>query len=342
MTVTSSGQPRRAAKVHRRRTAGLSRVVGRRLALLLPITLVVTLGVFALAAISPLDPLDAYLSGQSASLTDEQRAQIRRHLGLDRTWWAAWWDWLTHAVTGDLGQSLAYRQSVAQVVGDRLPWTLLLSTAGLTLALVISVTSGVWAALHPGSMVDRAVSTLANLLQAIPPFVIGMGTIGVFALGLRMFPTGGLSDPGEQVTFTSLMRHLVLPTAVFALSQVSWLILGLRETLITTLRDDPVRFARLRGIPRHVIVSRHVLPTAAPPFIALVATRLPELIAGSVIVETVFAWPGIGAAMVQAAQRLDLSLLCLLTVATTAAVLLFTLLADVLYVVLDPRVDSNV
>lgn len=335
MTVASSGQLRR-------RTAGLPRVVGRRLLLLLPITLVVTLGVFALAAISPLDPLDAYLSGQSASLTDQQRAQLRQHLGLDRSWYAAWWNWLAHALTGDLGQSLAYRQSVAQVVGSRLPWTLVLSAAGLILALVISVASGVWAALHPGSAADRAISTLANLLQAVPPFVIGMGTIGVFALGLRLFPTGGLTDPGGQVTFESLVRHLVLPTVVFALSQVSWLILGLRETLIATLRDDPVRFARLRGLPRRVIVLRHVLPTAAPPFIALVAARLPELIAGSVIVETVFAWPGIGSAMVQAAQRLDLSLLCFLTVATTAAVLLCTLLADVLYVILDPRVENDV
>jgi len=340
--VTCTGPPGMPADTGRRRISAVPRIVGRRLLLLAPITLVVTVGVFWLASLSPLDPLDAYMSGQSAALTDEQRGELRRTLGLDRSWWSAWWDWLRATLGGDLGRSMSYRQSVSTVIGDRLPWTLVLSVSGLVLALIISVCLGLWAALAPGSLADRAIGVLATVLAAVPPFVLGMGVIAVFALGLGLFPTGGLTDPGEGVAAGSLLRHLALPTVVFALSQVPWLILGLRETVIRTLSEDAVLFARLRGIPRRTIVVGHVLPVAAPPFIALTATRLPELIAGSVIVEAVFAWPGIGAAMVQAAQRLDLDLLCFLTVASTAAVLLCTLLADVLYVLLDPRVDTDV
>lgn len=325
----------------RRRTA-LPRVISRRIALLPLITVTVTLGVFALAALSPLDPLDAYLSGQSAALNEQQRSEISGHLGLDQPWWAAWWQWLTAALGGDLGQSMSYRQSVAQVVLDRLPWTILLSGTGLALALAISLGCGTWAGLHRGAAVDRVISLVAQLLQTVPPFVLGMGAIAVGAVALKLLPSGGLTDPGEGVRAESLARHLVLPTAIFALSQLPWLVLGLRETIVHAVEADSIRAARLRGLARRTIIVRHILPSSAPPFIALVATRLPELVAGSVIVEAVFAWPGIGTAMVQAAQRLDLPLLCLLTVAITTMVLLCGLLADVLYVVLDPRVDDDV
>lgn len=324
-----------------RRTAPLQ-MIGRRILIAIPILIVVTAGVFALAVISPLDPLDAYLNGQSASLTPTQRDAMRAELGLDLPWWQAWWSWATSALGGDFGHSLSYRQSVASVVGDRLPWTIILGVTGLVSAVVISTTLGLVAALRPGSGLDRMIATVATLLQAIPPFVLGMGTIAVFAVGLRLLPTGGLTDPGEGVTTLSLVRHLFLPWLVFTLSQLPWLILGLRETLVHTLTSDTIAYARLRGVPRTKIICRHVMPMAAPPFIALVAMRLPELIAGSAIVEAVFAWPGLGAATVQAAQRLDFALLCFLTVATTAFVLTSTLIADVLYVILDPRVDVHV
>lgn len=307
----------------------------------MPILLLVTAGIFGLAELSPLDPLDAYLNGQSASLTPEARHQMRHDLGLDRPWWLAWLLWLGKLLQGDPGQSLAYHQSVAQVVGERISWTLLLSTLGLGLGIAISVALGAISALYQGSWLDRCITAVVTLVQAVPPFLLGIATISVFAVMLQALPSGGLTDPGENVTWSSLGRHLVLPTVVFALSQLPWLVLGLRETVLQTLRDDAVSFARLRGIPRRTILKRHVLPVAAPPFIALLATRLPELVAGSAIVEAVFAWPGLGGAMVEASQRLDFPLLCTLAVAITALVLLSTLLADVLYVLLDPRVNDD-
>lgn len=313
----------------------------RRLLLLIPIMIVVTAGVFALASISPLDPLDSYLNGQSASLTAETQAQLRHDLGLDRPWWQAWWVWLLDACQGHLGESLVYHQPVADVIGERLQWTLLLSGVGLLGAFAVSAILATCAALYPGSVADRLVVSMTTLVQSVPPFLLGIGTIGVFAVGARMFPSGGLTNPGEDVTLPSALHHLVLPGVVFMISQLPWLVLGLRENLLRTLRDDAIAFARLRGIPRRVIVRRHVFPAAAPPFIALVGTRLPELVAGSAIVEAVFAWPGLGAAMVEAARRLDFSLLCTLSVATTCVVLLSNLLADVLYVLLDPRVDND-
>ena len=324
------------------RRAPIARVITRRLTFMLPILVIVSMGVFALAALSPLDPLDAYLNGQSASLTPDQREQMRAHLGLDQPWWGTWWSWASGTLHGDFGQSLVYRQSVSQVFLERLPWTLLLGAAGVGVGVLASMVMGVAAALRPGSALDRGISMIATLLQALPPFVIGMGVIAVFAVTLHLSPTGGLTRPGEPITPGGVLSHLALPTIVLALSQMPWLILGLRQTLRDTLRDDAITFARLRGIRRITVILRHLLPLALPPFIALVAMRLPELVAGSAIVEAVFAWPGLGSAIVQAAQRLDLALLATLTLATTALVLTSTLIADVLYVRLDPRVDGDV
>lgn len=333
---------KRSAPSGRRHGRSVGRIIARRLTTALPILLVVTAGIFGLATVSPLDPLDGYLSGQSASLTPELRDQLRHDLGLDRPWWQAWAVWLSNALHGELGQSLVYHQSVAEVIGERIGWTVLLGAVGLAGAVSFAVALAIPAAVRPGSVLGRAAASACALIQAVPPFLLGIGIIGVFAVGARLLPSGGLTDPGEDVTVASLLRHLVLPGFVFALSQLPWLVLGLRQTLVETLRSEPVLFARLRGIPRRTIIRRHVVPVAAPPFVALLASRLPELVAGSAIVEAVFAWPGLGSAIVVAAQRLDFALLCALSVATTALVLASALLADVLYVLMDPRVSDDV
>lgn len=326
----------------RRRWAALPRIIARRAAIAVPTVILISVAVYALAAVSPMDPLDGYLSGQSASLTEQQRAELRHQLGLDLPWWQAWLRWGSAAITGDWGQSLAYHQSVSSVMGDRLGWTILLAATGLALAIVVAGLLAIPAALREGGALDRAISALAATLQAVPPFVAGLALIALFAVTLRWLPTGGLTDPGGAITFEAVARHLVLPAIVFGLSQSPWLILGLRESLVQALTQESVGAARLRGVSRARIVTHHVVPGALAPFVALVATRLPELVAGSVIVEAVFAWPGVGAATVEAASRVDLALLSFICVTTTLVVLASALFADLVYVLLDPRVETDV
>ena len=324
-----------------RRRRDVLRMVARRLLFLLPLLLLVTLGVFALAAVSPYDPIDAYLGGRAGELTADQQAQLSATLGLNLPWYGAWWQWISDLFQGNLGTSRAYHQTVAQVVAERLPWTMLLGAVGLVISVLLAFWAGMWTGLHPAGAVDRLISTLATALQATPPFVLALAALSLFALTLNWVPTGGLTYPGEPITVRSTFDHLLVPGIVLGITQTPWLVMSFRESIFEALTSDAVRGARVRGIPRRMIIARHVLPAALPPFVALVGARLSELVVGSVLVETIFAWPGLGSALVSSAQSLDFPLLTFLTVAITVLILLGNLLADIVFVILDPRVDAD-
>ncbi|WP_237688676.1 ABC transporter permease [Arthrobacter sunyaminii] len=331
---------RRERRRHRR--ADLRIIIFRRCVLAVPVVLGVSLLVFLLAGISPFDPLAAYLGDRYVQASVEQRRQLTEALNLETSWFWAWWQWIGSALTGDLGYSRVFRQPVTAVLSERLPWTLLVAGTGLLLAVVSSLLTAVRCAHRPGGLLDRAVGAAATVLQGLPPFVISLGLLGVFAVATGWFPGGGLTDPGAELSTGQVARHMVLPVLATALSQLPWLVLSLRASTAGILGSDAVRGARLRGLPERTVVRKHVLPAALAPFIAVLGSRLPEVIVGAVLIETVFSWPGLAAAVVSSAQALDFALLAALTVLTTVAVLAASLLADLLYVLLDPRVTADV
>ena len=333
--------PGRKAR-RRRRSADLLTIVVRRCVLAVPVVLGVSLLVFLLAGISPFDPLAAYLGDRYVTASVEQRQQLSEALNLETSWFSAWWQWLGSALTGDLGQSRVFRQPVTAVLSERLPWTLLVAGTGLFLAVASSLLAAVRCARRPGGLLDRGVGAVATVLQGLPPFVISLGLLGVFAAAAGWLPGGGLADPGADLSAGQVARHMVLPVLATTLSQLPWLVLSLRVSMTTVLGSDAVRGARLRGLPERTVIRKHVLPAALAPFIAVLGSRLPEAIVGAVLIETVFSWPGVAAAVVSSAQALDFALLAALTVLTTAAVLAASLLADVLYVLIDPRVTADV
>ncbi|GAA1922430.1 ABC transporter permease [Arthrobacter gandavensis] len=326
----------------RRRLRQTRVIVLRRLGLGMPVAVGVSLLVFLLASISPFDPLAAYLGDRFAQTSAEQREVLSESLGLGTSWIQAWWHWVTSALSGDLGYSRVFRQPVASVISERLPWTLLVAGTGLLLAAVGSLLLAARCARRPGGLLDRITAAAATLLQGLPPFVISLGLLMVFALALGLLPGGGLSDPGTEPTAGQVLRHMILPVTATALSQLPWLALSLRASTREALASDAVRGALLRGLSERTVVRRHVMPAALAPFIAVLGTRLPEVIVGAVLVETVFSWPGLAAAVVSSAQALDFALLAALTVLTTAAVLAGSLIADLLYVWIDPRVSADV
>lgn len=322
----------------RRRAGEAARLAGGRLAVAVPIVLAVSVGVFLLAAFSPFDPLTAYLGDRAQYVGQEAREQMAAALGLDRPWWAAWLSWARGLTSGDLGWSRLYAQPVTQVFAERIGWTMLLSGCGIALALVVSIGLGLRAGLRPGSALDRFAVALAVLLQALPAYVLALVAVLVFALGLHVLPTGGIGPPGRPLTAAVVARHLVLPTCVLAASLVPWMLLSVRASVREALSSEPVRGALARGLSPRAIVRGHILPVSLAPVVTLLGARLPELVVGAVLVEEVFSWPGLAAATVSSALSLDLALLAALTIATTLLVLLGSLLADALYLVLDPRV----
>ena len=168
-----------------------------------------------------------------------------------------------------------------------------------------------------------------------------MAAIGVFALALQLTPAGGLTAPGDPLTGASVVRHLVLPALVLAVSQLPWLVLTVRQQLLITLAEDNVTAARARGLSEARVVCRHALPGALLPYVTTLGSRLPELVTGVVLVEEVFSWPGVARALVQAGLQLDYPLLLALTLLATGAVLVGNLLADVAVMLLDPRVRAD-
>ncbi|UED88790.1 ABC transporter permease [Streptomyces profundus] len=319
----------------------MARLTGRRLLAAVPVLALVTLGMFAVAAASPFDPVRRYV-GDASSASQETLDALRANLSPDGTFVEQWWSWLGSVFGGDLGQSLSLRQPVSQVIAERVGWSLLLCGVAFVASVLLGTALGVLAARRPGGWLDRVVSSLSYTLQAAPPFWLALLAIWLFALQLDVLPAGGLTEPGsDTVTFGGLVSHLALPAAVLTISQLPWFVLYVRQGVSDALHEDPVRGARARGINERTVLTGHALRSGLLPVLTLVGTRIPELITGALLVETVFSWPGIASATVRAATSTDFPLLAALTALSALAVLAGNLLADLLYGLADPRVDHN-
>ncbi|MFE5309409.1 ABC transporter permease [Isoptericola sp. NPDC056605] len=321
-----------------RRSGDLRRVTLRAAAFGVPVLLAVSALVFVLAEHSPLDPLAAYLGARYQDTSAADRAALSSTLGLDLPWWHGWLAWAGDLLHGDLGWSRVFTMPVADVFAQRVGWTLLLSGTALAIALVLGVVLGLVAGTRPGGRLDAALSGLAVLLQSVPPFVVALGAVLVFAVTLQAAPVAGVAEPGALPTVAGVTAHLALPAAVLAATMLPWMLLGVRTAAARAAASDAVRGARARGLPPRTVLTRHVLPVSLGPLVMVVGARVPELVVGAVLVEEVFGWPGIAGAVVSSAQALDLALLAALTVVTTAAVLIGSYLADVAQLLLDPRV----
>ncbi|WP_093797435.1 ABC transporter permease [Streptomyces sp. Wb2n-11] len=318
------------------------RMAGRRLLFAAPILLVVTFGVFAVAAASPFDPVKAYAGTAGLTASQENLDQLRANLGVDQPLVERWWHWLTSAATGDLGDSSVMRQPVTDVITERLGWSVLLAVTAFLVAILLGTSLGVLAARRQGGWLDRAVSSAAYTLEAAPAFWLGLLAMWFFALRLGVLPAGGLTDTDSDViTLGQVVTHLVLPAAVLGVSQLPWFFLYVRQGVADALEEDPVRGARARGLSDRTVLLGHALRSGMLPTLTLIGSRVPELITGALLVETVFSWPGIAAATVQAATSVDFPLLAALTVLATAAVLAGNLLSDLLYGLADPRVGFD-
>lgn len=350
-SVTTAGTGTRARTGRARGTgpgrsrppwAAMARLAGRRALAAVPVLAVVTLGMFAVAAASPFDPVRQYVGSDALGASQDTLDTLRANLAASGGFAEQWWAWLRSALTGDLGQSLTLRQPVTQVIAERAGWSLLLCGTAFVISLTLGTALGVLAARRPGSVLDRCVSSLSYVLQAAPPFWLALLAIWFFALQLGVLPAGGLTDTGsDTVTAGAVARHLVLPVAVLAISQLPWYVLYTRQGVLDALGEDPVRGARARGIGERTVLLGHALRSGLLPVLTLIGTRVPELITGALLVETVFSWPGMASATVRAATAADFPLLAALTVISALAVLAGNLLADLLYGLADPRVDHD-
>jgi peptide/nickel transport system permease protein len=263
--------------------------------------------------------------GESAAPGDV--ATMRHALGLDRPFLVEAPAFVARLLRGDLGNSVTLRAPVTRVIAERLPATLTLALSALTLALALALPAGVLAALYPGSTVDRGVRSVSLAGTILPSIVLGPVLVLVFAIWLRWLPPSGVGG----------LPHLVLPTATLALGMVGVLTRLTRASMLTALRADHLRTARAKGATRVRLVFVHALVTAAPPVATVAGLQAGALLAGAIVTETIFGWPGIGRLVVQAIAARDYPLVqgCVLTIGFGYVVV--NLATDAFVAWLDPR-----
>jgi peptide/nickel transport system permease protein len=260
--------------------------------------------------------------------TAEQRAEFERQLGLDRPIAVQFVDFLEGITRLDFGDSLWQRRPAMQIVFEKLPLTLELAVLGIGLAFLLSLPLGILAALRPGGASDRSTVFLSLLGLSVPQFWLGLLLIVVFAVQLGWLPTSGIDTP----------VHLILPTITMALPALARLVMIVRSSMIDELNQQYVKTCFAKGLAFYRVVGVHALRNAALPVITLCGWEFIRAIAGySVVVETVFAWPGLGLTAIQAIEREDLILLQAIVFTVAIMVVLINILLDISYKAIDPR-----
>lgn len=308
----------------------LPRFLLRRLGLALLTLLLVSMIVFAIAQLLPGD-LGRTILGPYA--TDEQVAALNERLGADDPAPVRYASWLSRFVRGDWGTSAALRQPVRPLVLERLGNSLLLALYALALAIPVAVTLGMLAARSRGRLLDGVVSATAVSLLAMPEFVLGTILSIVFAVELGWFPVSASVPDGAL----SLLHELTLPAAVLALVLFGSLARVARAATLGALDADYTRTATLKGLRTRTVLARHVLPNVLPPTTAAIGANVGYLVGGIVVVETLFAYPGLGKLLLDSAAARDLAPLEACVLATAVAVMVANLAADVAASALDPR-----
>jgi peptide/nickel transport system permease protein len=303
----------------------------------LSILLGISVLVFVLVEAAPGDAVDAMISPESVVTTD-LKERMREQLGLDQPAPIRYARWLGRAVTGDLGYSLTSRKPIAEIIAVRLPTTLQLVGFALVVSVVFGVTTGVVAAVKQYSWIDYLLTFFAFAWLSVPGFFLGLMMIYVFAVRLNWFPAFGSSTAGADNPMLDRFHHLILPGVTLGLELTAALTRYTRSSLLEVLQSDFMTTARAKGLREQVVIVRHGLRNALIPIITVVAFRMPYLISGAVIIETVFQWPGLGLLALQAATQKDYPLVMALALAVTLVVVVSSFVADVLYSFADPRI----
>jgi peptide/nickel transport system permease protein len=313
----------------------------RRLLQLVPVVLAISAMNFVLAKMAPGDAADI-LAGQMGHATLEFTQQLRREFGLDLPLIEQFLVYMNRLVRLDLGVSLLQQQPVAELILERLPATVLLMATSIALAIVAGVGLGVAAARRQGSWIDNLISVSALLVYATPAFWLGLMLIVLFSVKLDLLPSGGMATIGVASSFPGyaldVAKHLVLPAATLGLFYVAIYARLMRSSMLEVYGLDYITTARAKGLSEGVIAWTHALRNALLPVVTLAGLQIGHLLGGSVLIETVFGWPGLGRLVFDALVQRDLNLLLGILFVSSVLVVIANLVVDLLYGFLDPRI----
>ena len=264
-----------------------------------------------------------------ADATIEQIRETTERLGLDKPLGTQYGVFIRKLLTGDLGTSIRYRDSTFYLIMERMPSTLMLAGTAIVLALIIAIPIGILAALRRGSTADRLLMVLSVLGQAMPVFWIGILMIILFSVNLRWLPTGGYGG----------VKHLILPAIALGIRFMAITARLLRSSLIEVMGADYIRTSRAKGLREKSVVIVHALRNSMLPVVTVIGLQMGNLLGGSVVTETVFAWPGVGQMLVQAITYRDYPLVQASIILLAGVFVLINLTVDIIYVFIDPRIS---
>lgn len=320
------------------------RFVARRLALAIPTILIVVSLDFLLVHLAPGNAADV-LAGESGSATPQYMAFLRHEFGLDQPFYIQYLDYMRSILSLHLGYSFRDGMPVLSLILQRLVPTLLLMCTTLALSIGVGMLLGLIAAGRPNSFRDGLISIFASVSFATPLFWVGLMLITLFSIHLRWLPTSGMTDvaafyEGPQLV-ADVLRHLILPAVTLSLFYMALSVRLMRSSMLEQSGMDYVVTARSKGMTERAITARHVLRNASLPVVTMAGVQIGNLLGGSVVVETVFGWPGIGLLAFKALFARDLNLLLGIFFIAACLVVVVNILVDVLYTFLDPRIQLS-
>jgi peptide/nickel transport system permease protein len=310
----------------------------KRLLVAIPTLIAISVIIFTILALAPGDPLGEFAS--NPAITAEVRENIRRSLGLDQPAYIRYFKWFTSFLRGDMGYSFNSRSPVAQLLWQRLSTTILVVGSAYFFGLLLAFPLGIISAIKRYSLTDQIITTIAFLGFSIPPFFTGLLFIIIFSVQLRWFPF--IFNSTLQVTdWQSLLAQIqqsIMPISVLALYHAAILMRFIRSAVLDELKQEYVRTALAKGLSKFAVIKNHVLRNALIPVVTLIALDIPTIFTGALVTEQIFRVPGIGALLIESIYRSDTPVVMAITFIYGILIVLFNLIADLIYAVLDPRV----
>ena len=314
--------------------------VVRRLIQAVPIIMIVSVVGFMIIQATG-DPLAAYTV--DSSLTRDDVARLRKKYGLDQPVPIQYLNWLKNMLTGDWGRSFYTKMEVRDLVFDWLPNTILLAVISYAMTLTVAIILGIVTAVRQYSLLDHIVTGISFVGIATPSFWMGLMLIIFLAVrpkvaGLPYLPVGGMFDPRVGETLPQVVWHVILPAFTLSFVMTARYVRYIRSSILEELHLDYVRTARSKGLKDRVVFVRHVLKNALLPLLTLIGLSIPSLLSGTIVIESMFAWPGMGRLFWRAAERVDIPVLMALLMLVSVLTVLSSIVTDVLYAAVDPRI----
>jgi peptide/nickel transport system permease protein len=320
----------------------LSQVIVRRLLLLIPTLFAVSILSFSIMQLAPGDPVRIYLSSGMSNASPEDIDRVREKLGLNDPLPVQYVRWLKEAATGNLGYSIVSHRPVTDTILEKLPASLSLMGVSLLVAMLFGLTIGTVAALKQYSLFDYLTTTLAFLGNSLPSFWIAMMMIWLFAVRLGWLPTGQMSSVSTtDPAWLDTLKHYILPVFVTSfVSLITW-VRYQRASLLEVLHQDYIRVARAKGLAEKRVVFFHAWRNSLIPIVTLVGISIVNLVGGSYVIEVVFSWPGLGQFGFDSILKRDYPVIMGVTMISALFIVVGNLLADVAYILLDPRISTS-